>query len=286
MQIYRQFDQVVTERYLRTREEQILIYGHLAEYFLGIWASKAKPITLLIAGQNVEYPNAMRMCSQQPIQFGNGPGARFNLRKLNELPHHLYHAGKFDSLITETLVNYNWLHAKWQAMGLQSLIDDFDLYAIPLKHPPLGYIQQTLRLAKPTLEFQFNEDSLAKELLCRLYNLGSMHKRIDMLLQGAKKYYVNITKTDWEPLNQYAQSPHSCLVTTLIGHSAGVNSLSAEPESLKFFASVSVDKTLRIWNFVLGKILHTIKLSGTGQSIKQINFEYKATSDILSKFQN
>ena len=41
----------------------------------------------------------------------------YNVRKLNELPYCLVHAGNMDELKTQTLCNFNFLYYKMKALG-------------------------------------------------------------------------------------------------------------------------------------------------------------------------
>lgn len=51
---------------------------------------------------------------------------RYNMRKLTELPYHLIKAERYLDLAQVVLFNYQWLFAALQALGLQSLLLDFE----------------------------------------------------------------------------------------------------------------------------------------------------------------
>ena len=51
--------------------------------------------------------------------------ARYNLRKLGELGHHLAKSGRLDELCKHCLFNFHWLHAKLSAEPLAALLADF-----------------------------------------------------------------------------------------------------------------------------------------------------------------
>lgn len=51
---------------------------------------------------------------------------RYNMRKLTELPYHLIRAGRFIDLAQVVIFNYDWLFSALDALGLQSLLADFE----------------------------------------------------------------------------------------------------------------------------------------------------------------
>lgn len=91
---------------------------HLADYFLGRWAGKLKPtalpgLRLLLSDRKVAAPGGparapVTLCSllvlaqapPQPLWFAPGVA---NVRKLQELPHHLLHAGLWEELRQEVI---------------------------------------------------------------------------------------------------------------------------------------------------------------------------------------
>ena len=110
------FKQIVTNRYLQT-DPDFLAYLHrnVAEYFLGIWSlSRPKPISYEVseppsdvnAGDSARltYDKPIvrkfhlaldRLVPSQPIKytdFHTHISPRFNLRKLDVLPYHLFNA--------------------------------------------------------------------------------------------------------------------------------------------------------------------------------------------------
>lgn len=58
---------------------------------------------------------ADRLVSAQPLKFSSS----YNLRKLNNLPYHLIHAGQRDILKKATLINLEFLLIKLKACSLK-----------------------------------------------------------------------------------------------------------------------------------------------------------------------
>ena len=73
---------------------------------------KPKPYTDAKTGKE---ESAMRYVAKQPFKFD----ARFNLRKLMELPVHVIEAEQLTVLKDELLCNLRWLTAKIQATSLR-----------------------------------------------------------------------------------------------------------------------------------------------------------------------
>lgn len=185
---HKQFTEAVRVRYLGNETTRRHLHTTLAEYFDGVWASRSKAISLKILKS--EHREFNRKVRAQPLLFAKD---RYNLRKMNELPHHLIAAKNSSKLINDIFTNINWLEAKCQACGTDALIADIDEYLAEEKGDKKNAsklssvvaIRQALRLAKPTIYFTAQKESadgssaerteetcLATELLGRLHNHG------------------------------------------------------------------------------------------------------------------
>ena len=179
---HRQFIEVATDRYLKAQPE---VHSKLADYFLGKWSNGAGKPYVEKDGQTVVKD---RLVANQPLTFRNESEKRevFNLRKLNELPHHLLHAGDLQRLKEETLCNFEFLLAKLQATSLESVLDDFvtSLLVYP-EDEDLIELEKTLQLSSVALKRDVNQ--LAPQLLGRLTSLHGKHEfsGISVLLQQA-----------------------------------------------------------------------------------------------------
>ena len=179
---HRQFIEVATDRYLGARQE---LHSKLADYFLGKWSNGAQKPYVDKDGTTVFKD---RLVARQPLTFSNEKEKRviFNLRKLNELPYHLLHAGNLKRLKEETLCNFEFLLAKLRATSLESVLDDFT--ASLLLYPEdkdLAGLEKTLQLSSAALKADANQ--LAPQVLGRLIPLRGREEfvGIDFLLHQA-----------------------------------------------------------------------------------------------------
>ena len=120
---HRQFIETARERYLQPEVAKVL-HRTLAEYFLGVWSGENKKAFQNKQGDTEE---KQRLVSAQPNVFPKQADASevFNYRKLNELPHHLLHAGELQMMKDCALLNFDFLLSKVRGVGLPSVIQDF-----------------------------------------------------------------------------------------------------------------------------------------------------------------
>ena len=112
----------------------------MAQFYLGIWAGKGIVVTWYVPTYNNGKPflfqsllclikenekpykdkkdqmhSASRFVSKQPLMFDNGA---YNLRKLNQLPHHLLESREINVLKDEVICNFDFLLARISALGI------------------------------------------------------------------------------------------------------------------------------------------------------------------------
>jgi NACHT domain- and WD repeat-containing protein len=103
---HRQFIFVARERYLADMGHKIYIHTSLAHYFLGTWGGgQSKPFKYsptqiaLMSTRRKETDLADRKVPVQPLSYGPDPHVpgkmTYNLRKLSELPFHLFESRQF-----------------------------------------------------------------------------------------------------------------------------------------------------------------------------------------------
>lgn len=119
----RQFTEVVLQRYLNDPTIRETTHRLLAEFFLGIWFQKPKPIKLKIGDESYDLVG-IRPCRNQPLTFGE----RKNLRKLNELPYQLQRSKMTEELLKNCLTNFEWLEMKRTGAGMAAILADYDNY--------------------------------------------------------------------------------------------------------------------------------------------------------------
>ena len=180
---HRQFIEVATDRYLELNKEDI--HSKLADFFSGKWSNGAAKPYVDKDGQTVFKD---RFVAGQPLMFQREKSEKviFNLRKLNEFPHHLMHSGDLTRLKEEALCNFEFLLTKLKATSVESILDDLDS-ALLLYPDDEDFIslQQAVQLSSSTLKADPNQ--LSSQLLGRLIRDGDVDKfgSITKLLQQA-----------------------------------------------------------------------------------------------------
>lgn len=131
---HQQFIEVAKERYLSDTRHTYYIHSIMADYFLGKWGGmKSKPFQyepFIMKRLKRLDPNgsAVRYVPEQPLIFSTfNTSERYNYRKLNQLPYHLYHSRRFLDLNNEVYFNYQWLYTKLRACSVQQVIADLNM---------------------------------------------------------------------------------------------------------------------------------------------------------------
>jgi WD40 repeat protein len=162
------------------------------------------------------------------------------------LPYHMSHAGEPDELAA-LLTGFDWLAAKLQAAGVQSLYSDFNLIG---KRPDIRALQQALELSSHVL--LYDKEQLPAQLFGRL--LGSEDDRLKFLLEEA----LRLTGGFWlRPLAACLEAPGGARIATLGGHSDRVNAVAVTPNG-SLAVSASRDQTLKVWDLTELRLLHTL----------------------------
>ena len=131
---HRQFKVAAFKRYFKDWEETRYFHSLMADYYLGKYSGGVpKPFTFTEIqkhrfGLKSKNSEADRQLPSMPLFYLNKKGeiSRYNLRKLNELPHHLVRCKQFDDLFANVLFNYQFLYRKMCGCPLQSVLNDFD----------------------------------------------------------------------------------------------------------------------------------------------------------------
>ena len=133
---HRQFFETAKKRYLQDPSLKVEIHSLMADYYLGKWHGVKKPFKYTPAQmKKVEASSpdceADRRIAAQPIIFSqdaDGKNIRYNKRKLNKLPFHLYKANRQKELRAICLLNYTWLQHKLYATSIQQILYDYQLF--------------------------------------------------------------------------------------------------------------------------------------------------------------
>ncbi|MEQ9549824.1 MAG: WD40 repeat domain-containing protein [Coleofasciculus sp. G3-WIS-01] len=171
---------------------------------------------------------------------------------LKHAPRHLAKAGKAGELY-RCLTNFDFIEAKISAVGVQSLVKDYDLAFNPdiilsdEKGKLFRLIQGALRLSAHILDR--DKTQLSGQLWGRLLSFDIPD--IQALLEQAKQGKVS----PWlRPLTPSLTQPGEPLLRTITGHADSVMALEIVPDT-NWLISGSDDRTLKIWDFQTGKEL-------------------------------
>eukprot|EP00808_Paulinella_micropora_P001310 g75551.t1 len=252
---HRQFWQEAELRYLHaTQAGQDELHNLLAEYFLDKWI-EGKPVP---GSESKEKP-VSRLVAAQPLVFGGvrdpetGLGRVLNLRKLQELPHHLMQAGERQSSARAALFrDLAFIEACFEAgygHSFLSLLGDIaSKSAFPEEERKV--CQQLGRFLASNLGALVSEPCTIYQLASQLPNSSLPYRLLSALDQGAlpKAHLVQLDKPDQAEV---------CLLT-LFGHKDGVSSCSFNRND-QLLATASRDNTVRIWSAATGAEVATVK---------------------------
>ncbi|XP_056374124.1 NACHT domain- and WD repeat-containing protein 1 [Hyla sarda] len=252
---HRQFIEVAHNIYL-SGSEKTKRHRILAEYFIGTWSQGRKhPIDLPLLKKSL---NADRKVAPQPLWFS---GSLPNLRKINELPYHLFHAGCFDELKREILGNMNWISTKITSCGINSLIKDFDMCVERMKNEEAKLVRDTLRLFQPTMHFiegKIDPCIIYVEILARLHFFKSSYPTLigDLCLQ-CYTWFDQYPNPTFIPMSGFFQPPGGPLQTTLTGFKKGITIMEVHPDKDLLLVG-SDDGTMIVWNIEDIEVVHTL----------------------------
>ncbi|RUS88580.1 hypothetical protein EGW08_003680 [Elysia chlorotica] len=176
------FVDAVKTRYLSDKNVVSSIHSTIADYFLGTWAGKPKPVSVLSGKrQLVASFNSDRKVPAQPLTFGGsarGYGAvRYNKRMYDQVPRHLDLAGRYKELNSLVFFNYEWLYNKIKALSLQHIM--LDLALNPGEEVSL--VEEALRVSERTVQRDIN--SLPTEISGHLLPYYGTHSNIRSLIR-------------------------------------------------------------------------------------------------------
>nr|XP_057929905.1 NACHT domain- and WD repeat-containing protein 1 [Doryrhamphus excisus]XP_057929906.1 NACHT domain- and WD repeat-containing protein 1 [Doryrhamphus excisus] len=210
--------EAVSARYL-TSECRGRSLAILAEYFQGVWFGKLKPValpglTLLLADRKVP---------PQPLWFAPGLA---NVRKLQELPYHLLHAGLWEELRQDVIGSGEWLYCKSAVMGVSSVIQDLDQCSIYMDCTETRLLRDALVLIKPNLDFldgYMGASHFYTELLARLCDLATpFPSLIGRLCGQCEELLLTCSEPVLIPKCSFLPPPGGALQHSLTGLRGGV----------------------------------------------------------------
>ncbi|XP_076461539.1 uncharacterized protein LOC143294026 [Babylonia areolata] len=121
---HRHFREAALRRYAAEEDVAAELHGAMADYFLGSWSLRPKPLELY-KGKTASYEDCVRGLPAQPLFFQGGVKKVFNLRKLQELPYHLACSDRWDDFHANVACNADWLVASCHVLGVTALLAQF-----------------------------------------------------------------------------------------------------------------------------------------------------------------
>uniref|UniRef100_A0A8C2WCA7 NACHT and WD repeat domain containing 1 n=1 Tax=Cyclopterus lumpus TaxID=8103 RepID=A0A8C2WCA7_CYCLU len=242
--------EAVSSRYL-TSQRRGRSLRILAEYFLGRWSGKLKPVAL----PRLSLLLSDRKVPPQPLWFAPGLA---NVRKLQELPYHLLHAGLWDELRQE-VIGEMWT-------GEINVIQDLDQCAQYMDCTETRLIRDTLVLIKPSLDFldgHMETFLFYTELLARLCSLATPFPSvIGQLCSQCEERLLLCPEPILIPKCSFLQQPGGILPVVT---SSGVLCVDVCVEAGLLVAG-SDDGMVAAWSLADQRLVHSL-LGHTGQSV-------------------
>ncbi|XP_069376011.1 NACHT domain- and WD repeat-containing protein 1 [Paralichthys olivaceus] len=263
----RRLSEAISSRYLMS-ERRGRSHRILAEYFQGRWSGKLKLATL----PGLSLLLSDRKVPPQPLWFAPGLA---NVRKLQELPYHLLHAGLWEELRQEVIGNAEWLYCKSRVCGVTSVIHDLDQSSQQLDCTETRLIRDALVLIKPTLDFLDSHMDMSlffTELLARLCSLApTFPSVIGRLCSQCEEWLLTCPEPALIPKCSFLQQPGGALQHTLSGLQGGVLCLDVSVEAELLVAGLD-DGVVMVWRLSDQQLLHTLLgHSGAVLSVKVID---------------
>ncbi|KAM6921186.1 NACHT domain- and WD repeat-containing protein 1 [Xenentodon cancila] len=250
----RHFAEAVKARYL-TLERCRRCHRILAEYFLGCWSGKLKPgnlpgLSLLLSDRKVP---------PQPLWFAPGLA---NVRKLQELPHHLLHADLWEELRQEVIGRAEWLYCQSRVCGVSSVISDLDQCSQLMDCTETGLIRDALILMRPSLyllDSHIDQSLFYSELLARLSALTTAFPTlIGQLCSQCDDWFLTCPEPVLIPKCSFLQQPGGALQHTLTALHGRVVCMDISVGA-RLLVAGSDDGIVAVWGLEDNQLQHTLQ---------------------------
>ena len=271
-----QFNDAATDRYLNQRDKAPSYHKAMAEYFMGVWASKPKPHTGNDKGSR-------RYVSPQPIYF-EAEGAQmegfdrvYNIRHVNELPYHLLNSQQMDLYKSKALCNFEWAQAKLCGTSLRALVEEYETgLAVEPGDVDLKTLSDAIQLSAHAL--MKDPRQLATQMVGRLYHIITNDvprapgdpPRFPFLQDFFRQAQMP-SLPSLVPSVGCLTEPGGILHDLLSGHSEPITAVGLTTEGMKALTA-SKDNTMKLWDLRSGKVMKTI--DGVGTNVTTIKAGY------------
>ena len=258
------------ERYLDSRDRAPSYHKIISEYFLDMWSSKVKPSPSNDAG-------LLRYVTSQPLFWevlsydqSEEMVRVFNIRRLTELPHHLFNSQQMDLLKSECLCNYEFILAKTCAGLLNELLADMNMVLsqedIAVDND-IKLLHEALLLSAPALRKEPRQ--LGTQIIGRLQDYVINDIPIapaDPLRYPGLKQFVNQAEKGSVPALIPSVTcltpPGGLKYDILAGHNAPIVALAITNDG-RYAITASLDDTMKMWNIYSKRVLHTFRHAGS-----------------------
>ncbi|CAL8310248.1 unnamed protein product [Lota lota] len=242
---YPQVCEAVHGRYLGHQRRNRM----LSEYFLGLWSRKLKPLSL----STMSLLLADRKVPPQPLWFAPGLA---NMRKLQELPYQLLHAGLWEELRQEVIGNADWLYCKSRLCGFDSVIEDLRMCGEHMNCTQSALLCDTLLLIKPKVDLLGGHMDMAlfsTELVARLLSLAAVFPSlIGRLVSQCEDWLLTCLEPVLVPKCSFLTAPGGPLKHTFTA------SLLCVDVCEDILVTGSDDGSIVAWTLSSCRLLHTL----------------------------
>ncbi|KAL3862495.1 hypothetical protein ACJMK2_008455 [Sinanodonta woodiana] len=260
---HRQFFEASQSRYMKNADFSKEIHSLMADYYLGIWHGVKKPfiyshLQMTRLGLDKAESEADRKVAPQPLIFQQGTEkipTRYNKRKLNRLPYHLFMAGRRNDLHDKCLFNYNWLKTKLEATSVSTVLLDYIRYE-ENKSP----VHKALKAAQSILN-RFPQ-TLAAEISGRLLAVQSGMKSLVEMEFLQDSLSASARTTHLVPYQPCYTIPSDALICSIEHPSIPINSMQVIiSDGSNSLVTLTVHNEVITWDLTSGEMEKTTKLS-------------------------
>lgn len=259
---HRQFFETANQRYLTDKSLKTEIHSLMADYYLGKWYGVKKPFRYTAEQMKrlgVKSPDseADRKISAQPMIYSQdkeGKHVRYNKRKLNKLPYHLFEADRRQELRSICLFNFRWNQTKLKATSLQELLLD-----LAMSGEKKGILHKALTASQSTLQ-KFPE-TLAMEISGRFLALLQISAKQDEIKLLEDSMHASAKQCKILPYQPCYNIPSESEVYTIENAKIPVGPHTSEISSdSTHFAILSGENEVLIWDLSTGELDANLKL--------------------------
>ncbi|XP_045162803.2 NACHT and WD repeat domain-containing protein 2-like [Mercenaria mercenaria] len=261
---HRQFFETAEKCYLSEEKFKQEIHSLMADYYLGKWVGVKKPFRytpqqMKRVGATSPESEADRKISAQPMIYSQDTdelNVRYNKRKLNKLPYHLFEADRHQELRSICLLNLEWNQTKLKAVSLQELLLDLAMFG-----EKDGILHKAMKASQSVLK-KFPQ-TLAMEISGRLLALLQTNARPDEIKLLENSMTVCARECNLVPYQPCFVIPSESEMYTIENDRIPFNpNISEISSDSTHFATLSKENDLLIWDVSNGELEANISLMG------------------------